>query len=338
VVVNGESISQSSLDAQLAAVSSSSGYLCYLNATSLVRSNGQSSLGPVTGATPASYSSGFVTDWLDQMITNTIVRQAAEREGLAPLSQSALSIAEQDLVGAMDATLNQVAGTQAACSGTATSILGAMPVSFVQDQIDAQAYSEALLVHHGGLGLDASSVAEYYAQHTSSFDTYCVSGILVADLATSAEVQAALAAGKSFASVAEEYSVDTSKSNGGSLGCFSPTSPSYSSVVADVSKLAVGQVSSPLPSSSGQIVTLVVTSRTTTPLSSIEDVVRRTILSKDASNASSVATHLVRTASVTLSPRYGEWSTTKALSGVVPPTVPPNGQVLNPTANLPGAG
>jgi len=338
VVVNGSSVPKSTVDQDLAAIKASPGYLCYLNAAALIRSGGQSGIRPVTGATKQTYGSGFVADWMNQEITNQIIRQAARSEGLGMPSQADLATAQSDLVGAMDATLGQVSGSsQYACSGNATAILNDMPVSFNLRQVEAQALSEALLVRTGGSSLDAASVQRYYDTHTADFDTYCVSAILVADTTVSAKVLEALAAGQSFASVAQQYSIDPSKSKGGDLGCFDPTNAAYQGVVKDAANLTIGQPSGPILSSNSQIVILMVTSRTATPFASIEGVVRRTVLAMDASSSQATAKRLINTASVSLNPLYGTWKRSGSLLGVAPPVTPPDAQMINPSANLPGA-
>jgi len=337
-VVNGAKTSTSTVNAELKSITSNHAYLCYLNVSELIRSQGQTGLLTPQGATSASISSGFVANYLNQDITNQIIHQAAEREGLLPISQQDLLGAQTDLLAAMDASLSQATGTQYDCGGTAAQILSTMPESFVRSQIEAQAESEALLVAHGGLTLDAAAVQAYYDAHTSDFDTYCVSGIVLSDPSSYAKIQAGLAAGTSFADLAKQYSQDTtSAAKGGVLGCFGPSSPSYASVVADAKNLTVGVPSGPILQGSSSELVLLVTSRTTTPLSGIENYVRRTMLSKDAAASTAVARALVTSATVTLNPLYGSWSTAKALTGVVPPTVPPGKDLINSIAISPGA-
>jgi hypothetical protein len=338
VTVNGQSVSNSQLSSELDAVAASTPYRCYLNASALVRSNGSSQQGPIHGATPASYSMDYVANWLDQDITNMIIRQAADAQGLGSPSAAWLAAAKDDLLGSIDSTLSEVSGTQAECSGTASQILATMPASFVTSQVEAQALSEALLVKHGGLAVDPAAVAAYYAAHQSDFDTYCVSGIVSTDSSVYQKFTAGLAAGTSFAELATQLSQDqTSAARGGVLGCYSPGSAGYTGLVNDVKDLAVGTPSGPISVSSTSTLILLVTSRTPTPLSSITNDVRRTIIAKDAVASASVASTLVRSAHVLLNPRYGSWSSSRALSGVRPPPTPAASSLLNAASIAAGA-
>lgn len=341
VSVNGHITSQASVKAELNAITSNASYLCYMNDSELIRTQGASGLVSPWGATTASWSSGYVANWLNQDITNEIIHQAAQAKGLLPLSQADLLNAQTDLLGSMDATLNEAAGTEYACNGTATQILETMPTWFVRDQIVAQAESEALLVATGGIALDSNSVQAYYNTHTSDFDTYCLSAIELTDPTVYPKIQAGLAAGTSFGALAKQYSQDaTSAANNGVLGCIDPTAASYSSVVQDAGKLTVGVPSGPILSGSNNSeLILLVTSRTHTPLSKsgMEEIVRREMLAQDAANSSASAKHLITSAAVQVNPLYGHWSRSKALSGIVPPTVPPGSQLLNSIVITPGA-
>ena len=335
-IVNGEALPSSQVNDDLAAISASQGYRCYLNAVAYVRTSGSSGLGSISGATPSSYSSSFVANWLDQEITDVLVTQANGRA--TSISPAELSAARADLIGSMDSTLSQVASTQYACRTNAASILGSMPSSFVDRQVAAQAQSESLIVRGGGTSLDTSSLLHYFVAHASSFDSICVSGILAADKATAAALRAQLVAGADFASVAAASSLDTgSKANGGALGCFAPGTSNYQSVQTDVGSLASGQISQPLPSQQGQYVLLTVTKRTPTAFPSIESYVRRVVLAADAAKSQGSATRLLRRAEVTVNPLYGAWQRQLGGIGVIPPMAPQASLVPAPLLNQPGA-
>lgn len=337
VVVNGTAISQSEVNHDLAAVANSPSYLCYLNANALIRSSGQFGLGSVAGSSSSSYSAGFVTNWLNQDVTNLIISHEVDSLGLTSASAENTAIAAQDLATSINSTMSQVAGTRYQCVGTGTTVLSGLPASVSSKLIKAQSDSEVLLAHLGGIGLDQQSLQQFYNQSPSSFDTICISGILVANQATAATLRAQIEAGADFATVAAQNSVDASKANGGSLGCFAPTSANYQSVVKDVGSLNLGDLTQPLPSQGSQYVILKVTSRSSTPFTSIGSAVRQSALVKDATAASAAASSLVRSASVNLNPRYGTWHATLRGTGIVPPASPPTAAILNLKANLPGA-
>jgi hypothetical protein len=291
----------------------------------------------VNGVTPENYSSDFVANWLNLDVTDLIIKQAATREGISPPTEADLAAAKIDLIGSMDSTIEQAAGSKYQCSQTASQIFASMPSSFVASQVEAQAYSEALLIKHGGLGVDPASVEAYYNAHISDFDIYCVSGIESTDPTVYQSVTAGLAAGSTFAELAKKYSQVSNASSGGVFGCYAPATPGYSSLVSDAQNLTVGKPSGPIVASSTTVLILLVTSRTHTAFSGISDIVRRTILAKDATASSAVATAIVRSADVTVNPPYGAWSAKKAETGVIPPPVPATSSLLNAGAIQPGA-
>ncbi|MEI8050215.1 MAG: peptidyl-prolyl cis-trans isomerase [Actinomycetes bacterium] len=336
-MVNGHPLSQSQVEHDLAAVAASPNYLCYLNASTLVRTSGQAGLGPVNGVAPGSYSRGFVTNFLDTEITNVLIGQRLRTLGLPAPGRAELAVARQDLLGSMDSTISQVASSQYACTGTASTILEAMPRAFQDRQVLAQAQSEALLAKVGGVGLDATSLKNYFESHPKSFDVICLSGILVADQATAARVKTAIQQGADFATEAKAESQDASKEKGGDLGCFSPASPQYQSVQHDVGVLAVGATTDPLPSGSGAFVLLKVTDRRASEFGPLESIVRRTVLADDAKRAQDAAKNLVVSASVTVNPTYGTWHVSATSAGITPPGTPAAGQTPNAKANQVGA-
>lgn len=337
-IVNGEKISQSSVNADLNVLSNSPAYLCYLNASTLIRTSGQSGIGAVTGAGEGTLSTAFTSQWLDQLITNTLVRQQVEALGIGQPTPAALAAAREDLIGSINSTLAQVSGSQYACATTGAALLASLPADFAAKEVASQAASEALLSHLGGTSLSSASLANYYARHTNDFDTICVSGILLADKATATSVRTALQGGADFATTARSQSIDTSsKASGGVLGCFSPNSAQYQSVQKDVGSLGVGGLTEPLASSNGAYVILTVTQRTPTSFGSVESIVRRAVLAKDASLAGVSAARLVREASVWVNPRFGTWSSGAVASGVVAPASPPVAWIPNATANVPSS-
>jgi foldase protein PrsA len=338
VVVDGANVSQSQASADLATASASPTYLCYLNASALVRSSGQTGLGSVTGSSRSSYSAVFATSWMNQKITSMIIADEVRRRGLSSQAQLVAERAKADLGSAINLTLSDVTGTQAQCKGSAAELLTSLPSSFSSWLVGTQADTEVLLAKLGGIGLDRASLQHFYDQAPSNFDSFCVSGILAASQDSATSLRTQILNGASFASVAAASSLDTtSKANGGAIGCFSPSSASYSSVLKDVGSLAVGQVTQPLASQNGQYVLLSVTSRSPTPFSTIVTEVRQAALAKDSSLAQGEIARLVQRASVDLNPRYGSWVATKAQTGVVPPDSPPSSAILNLSANQPGA-
>jgi len=337
MTVNGQTISTSTIDSQLAAINASPGYTCYLKIANIIRTQSVAAakVTPV-GATSANYSSEWVASWLNQQVTNTLTAQAAVKLGLPQPSAAALATAKEDLLSAMDDDLSQATGTTYDCKQTAAQIFAGLPTSFVSDLVGAHAMAEAFLVKQGGMPIDESSVADYYNAHTSSFDTICVSVIETTDSSVYPEVTAGLAAGTSFADLAKQYSGASNAASGGSLGCFTPSSTSYSSLTSLVGSLAAGETSG-LETVGSTDAIFHIDKRTATPFSEVADVVRRTILANDASKATAAANALVRSSTVSVNPRYGTWTKSKAAVGVAIPVSPPLSSLLNAAAIQPGA-
>lgn len=333
--VNGQSISQSALNSDLAAISSSPEYQCLLDAQVVVRSNGAASLPPISGVGRGTYNTTFVDYWLTQMIDNVLVSQLAARRH-PTLTASEMAIAHRELLQSIRSTLNGVAGTRYECAVQPVAVLSSLPQSFVQELVRAQAYNDALLSESPGSGVSEAELRAYFAEHRSEFDTLCVSGILVASQSTAAQLRAQIQAGASFAQVASANSLDTaSAARGGALGCFAATSSSYASVLQDVGSLTLGQVSQPLASTQGGYVLLEVTSRTTPAFASVRDVVRRVVLAGGQKQATAVLTRAARRSPVQIDPRYGRWNPAQVIRGVLAPLHPLPSTVLNPGASVP---
>jgi foldase protein PrsA len=108
---------------------------------------------------------------------------------------------------------------------------------------------------------DAAEVTDeqalaYYNENPTQFqqpETRTVRHILVADEATANQVEARLAAGEDFATVAQEVSTDPgSKDKGGDLGAVPTTNSGFVPEFEQaMDQLAVGQISAPVKSSFG---------------------------------------------------------------------------------------
>lgn len=332
--VNSQAISQSSLNADLAAISASPQYQCYLDAQIVVQTGGRASLPPIDGVGTGTYNSTFVSYWLTRMINATLVRQLAERHG-ASVTASDRAAARTEVLQSIQGTLSQVSGSQYECQVSPTSVLASLPASFVNRQVEDQAYTDALL-SHGSASLGEVALRRYFAAHASEFDTICVSGILVSSQAKATQLRSQIESGTPFAQVAGANSLDTATAaKGGALGCFGATSSSYAAVRQDVGSLAVGQVTQPLASSGGNYVLLQVTSRRPATFSKVRSAVRQAVLSSGQVRARAVLTTAAKRASVAVNPTYGQWNPAAVSRGVLPPKSPPASEVLSPAANQP---
>ena len=104
--VNGASISQQSVNSDLAAIANSPDYQCYLKAEQAIESNGEEKLPPVegagqtdTGGSHPTVSTGFADNYLDTEILHQLILELAAKDHVDPtakdLSAARASLAAQ---------------------------------------------------------------------------------------------------------------------------------------------------------------------------------------------------------------------------------------------------
>lgn len=320
--VGGTSISQSSIDADLAAIKASPGFQCFLNAQELVRSGGQSALPSITGPeAKVGLPTKFTADWVSSRITGQLLINEAEAENLK------LSVAKgkAELIGAMTTAYAQVAGSQVACDYQPAVVVATLPKAFVEHEALAQAASSALLNAQR-----SQDPRAYFTEHAKDFDRVCLSGILVADVATAQKVEDALAAGGDFSALAGQYSLDASKAKGGDLGCFGPNDQSYASAAGIASRLEVGRPGNPQQNQSGSYAIFLLRERTPSSYEESRQAVAEALLTLRGQATQAQIASLAAKSSISVNPRYGRWTVTPAGSGVQPPADPPAGSLLVP--------
>ncbi|HEY3940884.1 MAG TPA: peptidylprolyl isomerase [Acidimicrobiales bacterium] len=334
--VNGTHISQSTLNNDLGAVDASPGYLCYLQATVLLDSGGQSTLPPLTttngtastGRAQGIYNAAFVRYWLSRLVSTQVVSDTVRGRGITVSAiqlATARSETEQIIEGAF-ATL-QEDGVQPSCSPvpTGAQVLGSLPGSFVDDLVRAQASSDLLAASEVGSDLTQASMDRYFAAHPDDFETLCVNGFSVGSQASAAQIRSAVEGGTPFAQAAPS---GTTVQN----ACFTPSSSNYQAIDQAVGSLAIGGVSQPLESSQSSYYLFELTSRTPSSLASVRNVLRGAIVDAGLPRADALLTAAERKASVNVDPRYGTWRSVKGAVGVVAPTSPPTFALLDPAA------
>jgi PPIC-type PPIASE domain len=332
--INGTAMSQATLNEDLAAIANSPAYQCYLEASTLVASQGQSAGPPVQGVGGAgTYANNFVQTWLNTLINAEIFRQVAAARNVT-VSQDQIDAARADYVASVDSTLQQVSGSQFQCPASGASTVASMPTGFVERQVAAQAAFEGLVASIPGYGVSPSDLTAYYDAHQSSFNTLCVSGIVVASQATATTVRNQIVAGTPFAQAAQQSSTDPTGAKGGVLGCFAPGEQGYSAYANALSGLKVGDVTQPIQGQSGYIL-LQLTSSTPNSLSSEAENVRHAILQAGSSEAGQLVQAAVRHATVTVDPQYGVWVSHGSNVGLFAPATPPLNTLISASANQP---
>jgi hypothetical protein len=286
IVVNNQTLSANTLDSELSAISHNNTLQCFITAlspTSYAPGGGGYSI-KATGA--AAWTNLRVEGLaIDQYVTKSLKYH--------PSSQD-LALAESSLEGEMTA---QATANSITCPGTSTQAVEAMPSEMRAAELLAQADSLYLVQKiKTTIPLTTASAKNYYAKHTSSYDTLCVSIALVLPASVTAFAQGE-ASGLSVTALVKQFSQDpTSAVKGGAVGCFSPTSTSYINVRSDVTSLPLNTFATTpnYISNNGQTEALyvAVTKRTPNPFSVA---------------AATVLAALLYQAAVHVDPSFGRW-------------------------------
>ncbi len=330
-VVDGTSISRNTLNAELEAIASNSVFSCYLQASVAVRSGNSASLPSISGSSSGSFDTAFVDFWLSQRVDDLLVERLAAGQHLA-IDARALAAGRADLMSSMDSVLGAAAvsaGQSAVCAASGAAVLTTLPSSMVDELVRAQAAGDLVLAHAAGYGLSQNQLSRYFALHSDQFQTICLSAIQVATPASAAALRASIEAGGSFAALAKANSTDqASAANGGALGCFTANQGAYQTVATDVKGLAVGQVSQPI-ANNGSYLLLMVTRDFPASFDAVVPAVRHQVLVAGSTKASAELHSFTKTASISIDPRYGQWSAGVGV-GIAPPTSPRSSDLLNP--------
>ncbi len=319
VSVNGVTVSSQELRAELSAITASPTLQCYL-----------------TAIAPASYGSGGGTSTMAEsgaaawsnlriqgLAIDQYVRGQLHYHPGADLAKAQSSLELEMTQAAAANSLN--------CPGTAAQALAAMPAAMRSAQVVAQAESLYLVSRlNSTIPLTTASLRAYYDSHRSDFDTICVSIALVPTSSISA-FAAAQTSGMTVAELAKKFSVDASAARGGAYGCYSPTSPYYAGVRADVGTSSLDTFpKTPLSSNqNGTVYGLYVaaTKRTTTPFSTAETMVLNDVRALNASSANTFKNTILDHAAVAVDPAFGRWGLGASGLSVFAPALPSTSDV-----------
>ena len=318
--VNGTTVSNSTFRGELSAISSNTTLECYINALApATYANGAGASVAMTGATAWANLrveglaiEHYVTTYLKFHPTSSVLAQA-KTSLLSELSQ---------------------AGTSAKCAGTAAKAFKDMPAEMQTFEVASQAASLDLVNKlNTTIPLTVANVQKYYKSHVANYDDLCVSAAVV-PLNQVAEFTKAQAAGATVSQLAKQFSEDPSGEKGGALGCYGPTSSSYSSVRADT-------LSTPLNTfpttpqyidynNSTAALFVAPTKRTVTPFAQAENLVASDIETANASNANTEKEKILYYYSVvSVDPAYGRWGLSSSGPSLFAPALPAKANVGN---------
>jgi hypothetical protein len=343
--INGATITQADLNADVSAIAGSAYYQCYLNSETYLTSNGSQKLPSVVGAGTGQYAgdhptatTGFTAQYLDTEIGHALLLQTASEHHVM-VTQAQLAAARTRLSQQISSVMSQILQTQQGqdvsygCSLTGTPITGSqvlatMPASFVNEQVQFGATAVALEEDLAGVGSSDSDLQAYYEAHSAQFDTACLTAAVYSSESEAQAGAAQAAFGTPFATVAS----NTAAAGGGSQGCAVLSSlVSQLPSDANLATLPTGTVSDPIDDN-GTYLLLQITSRTPTPFAKAKAAVEAAVEAKGANVAQTALTAKEHRSTVSVDPKYGVWVSGSA--SVLTPLSPDPTDVLNATANV----
>ncbi|HLN43094.1 MAG TPA: peptidylprolyl isomerase [Acidimicrobiales bacterium] len=331
--VNGLTISQSSLQDQLSAITGSSVAQCAL---SIEESQSGGTLPPVGGTGDATVSTQFTAFELNGLIEQSLEQWSLARHHVE-VTSSDVATAGQDYASQLEAAAAQ---TGSPCGLTGASLVGALPKKFLDRQALSLAYQEKLEEVVGHVDVSPAALRAYYDAHLTDVTQLCLNLIIATDQASAQAIHDKIAAGTSFATASQDPGVNSNSPAGGQGPCVYP-----SDVVAQlgpaaataVEALGDGQLAPPqgipVQSSTGATtvwVVIGVRQHHLVPFATAESGLRQGLLGMGGAKLTAALTSVVRSARVSLDPRYGTWSPGH---GVAPPTSPKPAFLLNPAVD-----
>lgn len=294
VTVNGTTVSQPTVDRELAAI----------------RSNPQLQ----SQATAAGARSVIDATWLTAVVETEVAAQAVRR--------AHVRITSDDRAAAQ---------TWADGYFGDASVFAAFPKWFRDSVLARYANVPAIVRKHAKQPTDADVQADYersLAQNCPS--GRLVSHILVSSQQAALSVEAQLAAGTTFAQLAMKQSTDTaSASRGGALGCIDnqQLDPTFA---AAANATPVGKVSAPVHTQFGWHVIKVENVRSAVPLASVEKEIRVDLVEQSPEGMQALVKTMAA-AKVKVAPRYGKWVVRNG-QGQVQPRTPATSSTTSTTA------
>ncbi|HVB52326.1 MAG TPA: hypothetical protein VND89_11395 [Acidimicrobiales bacterium] len=316
ISVDHGTVSGPTLRSELTTIANNKTLECYINL--LIPSDFAS------GAGGDSMKVAGASAWMNLRVEGIAIDHYVKTKLKYVPNAKALAAAKLSLEGEMT---QAAAAKPITCPGTSVQALAEMTKEMRTAEIEAQATSLYLVGKvKTAIPLTKASMESFYAQHTSDYDTLCISVAVVAPSGVSA-FSKAQAAGASVATLAKDYSEDPSATKGGAYGCFSPASSSYSGLRADV----VGFAKDTFPTRPFSIsynggtaaLYLAWTKRTVTPFSVAAAAVLVDLQKLNATSANNLKNTILYHAAVHVDPAFGLWGLSQSTGlGVFVPTEP----------------
>lgn len=313
-VVNGSTVSQSTLNDTMSAIAHNGLYTCQLT-------DGSTSV-RIEGAGKNTYASSFASDVLSILIEQQAVANQVARLGLAVPSDVATAARTQVIDGLG-------AGQSETCPAAGDTIFAAFPPDYQDRLVEFQSNEDAIAAHLAGASLDPAGLAAYAEAHPGLAQQACISVIVSKTEHASKALHDELAKGADFAELAKKHSVDAATAaKGGSVGCAMSFefAPPLNSLVANA---PLDKATEPI-AFNGEYLLLEVTSRSPVEADQL-------VAAIFANSEAALGTHLTGLLSgavVQVNSQYGSWTSLKGLNRVLAPKPPPATIVPNDAANL----
>lgn len=294
-IVNGERISQKSLDEELNAIKSNEIYRRAIEA-------GQTK---IVGSGEGTFDLAFVARVLTRDIYYELIHQGIEARKLK-ITDGQLSAARREVIARLEDER----------------VLAAFPKAYQDVLIRRSAEVDALERSLKG-PTDADAEARtYFDSNAAEFEKACVAHILVRDKAKADELAARLGRGEDFAEVARAESEDPgTKQVGGDLGCHARDAQLVPEFLQAAFSQPVGQVGPPVQTSFGYHL-IKVNSRTAPTFEEAREDVQEKLRSQSSPQLNEWLQATLGKAKVKLNPRFGTFSTAGGSPAVIPPQAP----------------
>ena len=306
VTVNGERISQESVDEELRQIRDNEGYRKAIN---------------VAVIEGAGRDGTFAADFAAQVVTLRIYYQLVDQE----LEERGVEITPEDLRKAREEVELQVSQdpqTGAPDPAVGKRIIGAFSKSYQDTLVRRQAQVVKLQTTLGEGDVTEDKLQAHFEENADQFVEVCVRHVLVDTAEEGASVVAELRRpGADFAAIAKARSKDPSaQENGGDLQCASSTS--YVDEFAAASRTQpLNEIGEPVQTSFGFHI-LQVYGRTTKTFDEVRDEIETQLRSQSSNRLDEWLAEALRTAKIKVNARFGRFDRTPA-EGELPRVVAP---------------
>jgi hypothetical protein len=294
-VVNGNRISQKSLDSELNAIKSNDIYRRAIEA-------GQTR---IVGSGQGTFDLAFVARVLTRDIYFELVHQGVTKRHVK-ITDAGMSTARRSVIDRLQDE----------------KVLAAFPHSYQDMLVRRSAEVDALEKSLKGPVDEDAEARAYFDAHAGDFEKACVAHILVPTKAKADELSARLAKGEDFAEVAKAESKDPGTAQvGGDLGCFNKDAQLVPEFLQAAFAQPVGQVGPPVQTTFGFHL-IKVSSRSAPTFDDAKADVQKKLAATTSPQLTAWLQQTLQRAKVKLNPKFGTFSSAGGSPSVIPPQAP----------------